>query len=88
MAAKLRHRVQPVYPSEAKTKSIEGTVKLHATIARDGSVVQIEVISGPKELVPATLDAVRQWQYEPTIWKGSPVEVDTTIDVVFVLNRK
>ena len=88
MAAKLKHRVQPVYPKEAKIKGVEGIVKLHTIVARDGTVGDVKVISGPKELVQAAVDAVRQWQYEPTVWKGNPVEVDTTIDIIFKLKAK
>lgn len=87
MAAKLKRHVQPVYPKEAKIKGVEGTIRLHTIVAKDGSVGKAEVISGPKELEQAALDAVRQWQYEPTIWKGQAVEVDTTIFLVFKLHK-
>jgi len=83
----LIHRVQPKYPEEAREKGIEGTVKLHAVIARDGSIAQLELISGHPLLAKSALDAVRQWQYRPTLLNGEPVEVDTTIDVLFSLNR-
>jgi TonB family protein len=88
MANKLKHWVRPVYPKEARIKGIEGTIKLHTTVARDGSVGQLDVVSGPAELVQAALDAVSQWRYEPTILKGEPVEVDTTIDVIFQLKKR
>ncbi len=87
MAAKLKHHVQPVYPKEAKLKGVEGTIQLHTIVAKDGSVGKVEVISGPKGLEPAAIEAVRQWRYEPTVWKGRPVEVDTTIYVVFKLHK-
>jgi TonB family protein len=82
-AARLINRVQPVYPEEASKKKISGTVKLHAFIAKDGKIQQIEVISGDPLLVQAAIDAVRQWQYQPTLLNGQPVEVDTQIDVIF-----
>jgi len=63
-------------------------VRLHAIIAKDGSILQLEVISGHPLLIQAALDAVRQWKYEPTLLNGQPVEVDTTIDVLFQLNKK
>ena len=87
MVAALKTKVQPEYPEEARKKGIAGTVRLHAIIARDGSVAQLEVISGDQLLVKSALDAVRQWKYRPTLLNGEPVEVDTTIDVIFSLNR-
>ena len=51
-----------------------------------GTVQQLEVISGHPLLVQAALDAVKQWRYRPTTLNGEPVEVDTTIDVIFSLN--
>jgi|HubBroStandDraft_2_1064218.scaffolds.fasta_scaffold101106_2 protein TonB len=86
-AKMLIHKVQPKYPGEAKDKAASGTVRLHAIIANDGSVSQLEVISGDPLLVKASLDAVRQWKYRITYLNGEPVEVDTTIDVIFTLNR-
>jgi protein TonB len=79
-------RKEPVYPPLAKQTRIFGTVKLHAIIAKDGSIQQLEVVSGHPLLVQAALDAVRQWRYSPTLLNGEPVEVDTTIDVIFSLN--
>ncbi|HWN74734.1 MAG TPA: TonB family protein [Candidatus Udaeobacter sp.] len=84
-AARLINRVQPVYPEEASKDKISGTVKLHVVIAKDGKVQQIQVVSGHPLLVQAAIDAVRQWQYQPTLLNGQPVEVDTQIDVVFSL---
>jgi protein TonB len=81
------NRVQPVYPPLARQTRIQGTVKLHAIIAKDGSVQQLEVLSGHPLLVQAALDAVRQWRYKPTLLNGEPVEVDTTVDVIFSLNQ-
>jgi len=85
--AKLKHRVQPVYPKDAKIMGIEGTVRLSAIIEKDGSVDHIEYVSGPKELADAAIAAVRQWVYEPTIWNGRIVTVKTKIDIVFKLNN-
>lgn len=82
-AARLTNRVQPVYPEEASKEKISGTVKLHVVIAQDGKVQQIQVVSGHPLLAQAAIDAVRQWQYQPTLLNGQPVEVDTEIDVIF-----
>jgi protein TonB len=86
-AAKLVNKVQPMYPPLARQTRISGTVRLHAIIAKNGSVEQLEVISGHPLLVQAALDAVRQWKYQPTTLNGESVEVDTTIDVIFSLNQ-
>jgi len=85
--AMLINRVQPQYPPLARQTRISGTVRLHAIISKDGSVQQLEVLSGHPLLVQAALDAVRQWKYRPTLLNGEPVEVDTTIDVIFSLNQ-
>ena len=84
-AAKLVNRVQPIYPPLARQTRISGTVKLHAIIGKDGTVQQLQVMSGHPLLVQSALDAVRQWRYQPTLLNGDPVEVDTEIDVIFSL---
>jgi protein TonB len=86
--AKLINRVQPIYPTLARQTGIQGVVKLHAILGKDGSVQQLQVLSGHPLLVQAALDAVRQWIYQPTLLEGKPVEVDTEIDVFFQLQQK
>jgi protein TonB len=81
----LIRKVNPAYPEEARRDRIQGTVRLHVIIGRDGSVQQVELISGHPVLAKPAIDAVRQWVYRPTLLNGEPVEVDTTIDVVFSL---
>jgi protein TonB len=82
---KLLNKVPPVYPELARQTKIQGVVKLHAIIGKDGKVLQLEVISGYPLLVQSALDAVKQWAYQPTTLEGKPVEVDTEIDVIFEL---
>ena len=84
-AARLVNKVQPLYPPLARQTRISGTVKLHAIIGKDGSVQQLQMVSGHPLLVQAALDAVKQWRYQPTLLNGEPVEVDTEIDVIFSL---
>lgn len=86
-AARLVKRVQPTYPTVAREEHLSGTVKLHAVIATDGSVQSLRVWSGRCSLARASVDAVRQWRYQPTLLNGNPVEVDTEIDVTFSLQR-
>jgi periplasmic protein TonB len=84
-AASLVRQVMPLYPAIAKTAHVSGTVMLHAIISKDGTVESREYISGPQLLMKRAMDAVRQWRYKPTMLNGEPVEVDTTISVVFTL---
>ena len=86
-AALLIKRVNPEYPKKARKQHVEGTVRLDATIAKDGSVQNLEVLSGDPLLVDAALKAVRQWRYRPTLVDGQPREVSTTIDIIFALNK-
>lgn len=81
----LIHMVPPEYPQIAKTAKISGTVVLHAIIATDGTVKELQYISGPPLLMKAAMDAVKQWQYRPMTFDGMPFEVETTISVVFSL---
>lgn len=84
--AKLVKSVQPAYPVLARRARIEGTVRLQAVIAKDGSVQKVEVVSGHAVLVQSAVDAVQQWRYKPTELNGEPVEVVTSVDVVFKLS--
>lgn len=84
-AARIIHRVQPAYPEGASKEKISGIVKLHVVIAKDGKVQQIQVVSGHPLLIQAAIDAVRQWEYQPTLLNGQPVEVDTQVELVFAL---
>lgn len=77
----------PVYPAEAKKARIQGTVLIDVVISKDGSVLSPEVTSGPKELRESAVDAVRQWKYKPFLLNGEPVEVKTTIHVVYTLKK-
>jgi len=86
-SAKLIRQPRPVYPPEAKNAGIQGVVRLSATIDEEGYVTDLSVVSGHPLLVPAALDAVRQWIYEPTLLEGEPVAVKTQIDVSFTLNQ-
>jgi len=85
-APKRINYLEPVYPEAARTAGIEGDVTLRVLIGRDGSVLQIQYVNGPKELAQAAIDAVRSWRYMPTLLNDEPVEVDTTVDVNFKLN--
>jgi periplasmic protein TonB len=83
--ARLIRQPLPIYPQIAKTAHIQGTVLLHAIIAKDGTVQEVQYISGPPLLMKSAMDAVKEWRYQPTTLNGDAVEVDTTISVVFTL---
>jgi TonB family protein len=86
-AAKIIKKVTPDYPLVARREKLQGTVTLHALIAQDGSVQKLYVLKGYCSLAEASLAAVKQWRYTPTLLNGQPVEVDTTIQVIFSLSR-
>lgn len=79
----LINRVEPVYPRMAGLSGVQGEVKLHAVIARDGRIMSLNVISGHPLLVRAAEDAVSQWRYRPYYLNGEAVEVETFITVHF-----
>jgi peptidyl-prolyl cis-trans isomerase A (cyclophilin A) len=74
-----------VYPIDAKKAHVSGTVVLNAIIGRDGTVEDLQVVSGPEMLQQAALDSVKQWRYRPYLLNGEPEEVRTTINIIFTL---
>jgi periplasmic protein TonB len=87
MEAALTLKVQPLYPEPARLMHLQGTVRLRAIIGKDGSVSDLEVLSGNPILVQAALAAVREWRYRPTRLNNEAVEVETYITVSFVLDQ-
>jgi TonB family protein len=81
----LLSKVQPSYPPLAKQARISGAVVLKAVIGKDGSIKDLQALSGHPMLIQAATDAVRQWRYKPYVLEGEPVEVDTQITVNFTL---
>jgi TonB family protein len=83
---KLISKIQPVYPPIAKSAGVQGTVTLQAVIGTDGTMQNLQVLNADSPLlVPSTMDAVKQWVYQPTLLNGNPVSVVTTITVNFTL---
>jgi periplasmic protein TonB len=80
-------KVQPVYPRNALTMHVEGTVQLMATISKSGDIGAVKVLSGPPQLTNAAADAVKQWKYKPYLLNGEPVDIQTQVTVVFKLPR-
>jgi len=58
-------------------------VVLEATLTAQGTVEEIRVISGHPLLIDAAIDAVKKWQYEPTLLNGVPVSIILTAKVRF-----
>jgi len=81
----LEYKQQPIYPADAKKAHISGTVVLDAIVGTDGTVKELKVVSGPDQLQKAALDAVKNWRYRPYLLNGQPVEVRTTINIIFTL---
>lgn len=79
----LVHRVEPVYPAEARKERLEGTIALDIVIGRDGSVLSMHALNGPAVLASAAMDALRWWKFEPYRINGKPAIVETTVAVEF-----
>lgn len=81
----LIRKVQPAYPPLARNARIQGVVVLQAVISKQGSIENLQVLSGHPMLVSAAIEAVRQWRYRPYVLNNEPVEVETQITVNFSL---
>ena len=80
-------KVTPQYPALAKSARIQGTVRFTAIIGKDGTIQNLQLVSGHPMLVASATEAVKQWVYRPTLLNGEPVEVITQIDVNFTLSQ-
>lgn len=76
-------QVRPEYPEFARSNHIRGVIALEALIGKEGYIESLTSSLGPFELIVAAYEAVRQWQYRPYLLNRQPVEVLTTIEVVF-----
>jgi protein TonB len=83
----LIRKTVPRYPPIAIASRTEGTVVLQATISKTGTIENLRVLSGSPMLQRAAIEAVQTWLYKPYLLGGEPVEVDTTVNVVFSLQR-
>ena len=79
------HREEPVYPVLAKSARVQGQVVMTAIIDTKGQIQDLQLVSGHPMLVPAAIAAVTKWRYRPYLLNGQPVEVETTITVIFTL---
>jgi protein TonB len=83
----LLRKTVPPYPAIPREAGIQGTVTLQATISKSGTIENLRAVSGPPMLQQAALDAVKTWVYRPYLLDGQPVEVETTVQVIFSLGR-
>src|SRR5271166_3612436 len=79
-------KVTPNYPQLAKQARIQGTVVLQAEISKEGTIQNLQLISGHPMLAPAAIEAVKQWRYKPYLLNGEPVAVETQVVVNFSLS--
>ena len=86
-ATKIVKMVRPAYPAISKAAGVEGAVILEAVITKEGNVQSLRVMNGQidPDLAKAAVEAVSQWQYQPTLLNGQPVEVLVTITVNFAI---
>jgi protein TonB len=83
----LIHKSIPQYPAIAKSAGQQGTVILQAVISKSGTIENLQVLSGPPMLQQAAIDAVKTWRYRPYLLNEQPVEVETTVNVIFKLEH-
>lgn len=79
-------KVQPNYPPLARQARIQGTVVLQAEISKEGTIQNLQLISGHPMLAPSAIEAVKQWRYKPYLLNGEPVAVETQVVVNFTLS--
>lgn len=79
----LVHRVEPVYPDEARQQNLQGIVALDIVVSREGNVVSMRPLNGPDVLSTAAMDALRWWKFSPYRVNGQPVAAETTMAVEF-----
>jgi protein TonB len=79
-------KVTPNYPPLARQARIQGQVILQAEISKEGTIQNLQLISGHAMLAPAAIEAVKQWRYKPYLLNGEPVAVETQVVVNFSLS--
>ena len=78
--------VPPDYPLLARQMKVQGAVSLQALIARDGTIQELQILSGPEILATAAREAVKQWHFKPYLQNGQPVETQARITVNFTIS--
>jgi len=78
--------VPPNYPLLARQMKVQGAVILQALISREGSIQELQIVSGPGILATAAREAVKQWRFKPYYQNGQPVETQARITVNFTIS--
>lgn len=78
--------VPPDYPLLARQMKVQGAVNLQALISRDGTIQELQILSGPTILAAAAREAVRQWRFKPYLQNGEPIETQARITVNFTIS--
>jgi len=78
--------VPPDYPLLARQMKVQGAVSLQALISRDGTIQELQILSGPGILAAAAREAVKQWHFKPYLQNGQPVETQARITVNFTIS--
>jgi protein TonB len=79
----LVHKVDPVYPLEARRQNLQGIIALDIVVGKDGSVTALRALNGPDVLAQAAMNALRWWKFEPYRVNGQPTTAETTLAVEF-----
>jgi TonB family protein len=82
---RLTHKIDPIYPSEARLQHVEGAVVLDVLVGEDGNVHELQVTSGPPLLAKAAAQAVKQWRYQPFQLNGRAVSIHNQVTIQFKL---
>lgn len=78
-------KVMPIYPPEARSRRLEGSVTLDVSITKEGTVGDVKVLHGEPILAASAVAAVRQWRYSPTLLNGEPTSAHRTFTILFKL---
>jgi TonB family protein len=78
--------VPPDYPLLARQMKVQGAVRLQALISKEGTIQELQILSGPSILATAAREAVKQWHFKPYIQNGQPVETQARITVNFTIS--
>ena len=79
----LIHKVDPVYPLEARRQNLQAIVALDIVVGRDGSVLKVRALNGPDLLAQAAVDALQWWKFQPYLLNGRAVNAETSVAVEF-----
>jgi protein TonB len=75
-----------LYPTEARTRNVEGVVVVDILVDTNGKIAETKVLSGPPMLQQAALDALRRWRYQPAQLNGQVIPIHTKVDINFALH--